>query len=192
MNRVEIERLHEVLRLDQASGKLFWKTSGKEAGGVVSVGQGRFYRRVSIDKVKLYVHRVIFAMRHGYWPKEIDHVNGDTLDCRPDNLIDAGQGVNMRNRAANKNESIYGRGVHIQKDTKGNPIYYRSSVFCDGKHDVTVYPIDEDKALLRAQIHTLKKYMAAGFSDRHIESVIKAIERNPDYETWDVRIEQIA
>jgi hypothetical protein len=61
------------------------------------------YLRVSLTfdgrRRRLKMHRVIFALVHGWWPEhEIDHANGVRSENRPDNLRAATSGENAQNR----------------------------------------------------------------------------------------------
>jgi hypothetical protein len=67
---------------------------GLEAGR--SVVQG--YRKVMINRVEYFVHRIAFAMMTGAWPEhEIDHINRVKDDNRWANLREATHAENMRN-----------------------------------------------------------------------------------------------
>ena len=55
------------------------------------------YRKVRVNGVSLFEHRVVWAMFHGRWPDNyIDHVNGVRSDNRPENLRDVSHVENMR------------------------------------------------------------------------------------------------
>lgn len=118
-----IERLQEAFRLDEASGKFYWKIdpagvprSGLEAGTTVTNGG---YRKGSLDCCELYAHRVVFALKHGRWPTaEIDHINGDPSDNRPCNLREATSAENKLNRRRQSNNRSGWKGVHIRHDGK--------------------------------------------------------------------------
>ena len=107
-NRITPELLLEILDLDQETGQLFWKNrpddhfpngkisskhraalwNGKYAGKPALTSKDeRGYRQGMISGVSLYAHRVIRAMIDAKWPGgEVDHINRDKTDNRPDNL----------------------------------------------------------------------------------------------------------
>jgi len=63
----------------------------------------------------LYLHRYIINA-----PEEfiVDHINGDKLDNRKENLRLCSQSQNMMNRGKNKNNTSGLKGVIFRKDTK--------------------------------------------------------------------------
>lgn len=63
------------------------------------------YVNVSINKIRHQVHRIIFLMQHGYLPKVVDHINGNTQDNRIENLRAATHTENQRNSKIGKNSS---------------------------------------------------------------------------------------
>lgn len=101
------------------SGKLYWKPRprshfgtnqsysrwnnrypGKPAG---SFQKG--YVKTAIFKVNYAVHRLIFFYHHGYVPAEIDHINGNRLDNRIQNLRPADKFRNKWNAKKHKDKS---------------------------------------------------------------------------------------
>ena len=77
-------------RVDRGRAK-----SGDAAGWV----NGEGYRVVSINKRKLYGHRIIWALFYGEWPKDqLDHINGIKDDNRIENLREATTMENGRNQ----------------------------------------------------------------------------------------------
>ena len=83
-------------------GKLFWRSdrsnrkikAGDKAGNIDSRG----YWRITLNYKEYPEHRLIFMMHHGYFPKEIDHINNDCLDNRIENLREATRTENSFNR----------------------------------------------------------------------------------------------
>lgn len=118
----------ELLDYDPTSGRLFWKEraasffssegscrswnnrySGKEAlTGIDDKG----YRTGCILNKNYKSHRVIWLIEKGRWPSgDIDHIDGDTLNNKIENLRDVPHAINRRNSAINKNNTTGVAGV---------------------------------------------------------------------------------
>ena len=117
MSSIPISRLHDVFTLDADTGKLFWKIKiankivvGSPAGWSRKDG----YQQVQVDKERALVHHVVFAMTNGYWPKEIDHINGNPADNRICNLREASRTENNYNRVIASNNTSGYKGVFKQ------------------------------------------------------------------------------
>jgi hypothetical protein len=84
---------------DPVSGKLFWKVAtGKRSFGEAG-NKGKHGVRVRVYGRHYMAHRIAFAIFYGRWPVElIDHINGDPLDNRIQNLREASHAQNMANR----------------------------------------------------------------------------------------------
>lgn len=121
MAEVSIERLHEVFRLDQATGRVFWrikKANHIQAGDEAGAADGRGYRDVRVDGNRFYMHRVVFAMANGRWPVgDVDHANRDKTDNRPANLREATRGQNMHNTGPLRCNKSGMKGVYWDKTT---------------------------------------------------------------------------
>ena len=99
--RVSVDRLRDLLTYDPLTGVLVWRVSrskafaGAQAGARTSHG----YMAIGIDGEKFRAHRVAWAMSHGDWPLHtIDHIDGDRLNNKLENLRCVSQAVNMQNR----------------------------------------------------------------------------------------------
>lgn len=112
---------NELLKLfEYCDGVLYWKVSkgkakvGSKAGYLNQIGY--FQTQVS---GKLYLsHRLIFLMHHGYLPQYLDHIDGNTLNNKIENLRTATLTQNQYNRKLNKNNSSGVKGVWWRKDIK--------------------------------------------------------------------------
>lgn len=77
------------------------------------------YKVIKIKGLYMKVHQILYYLYHGEQAKyTIDHINGDRLDNRFDNLMDVPQKVNANNRH-DKNNITKCVGIYKDKKTKG-------------------------------------------------------------------------
>jgi hypothetical protein len=106
------EYLHTLF--DYKDGKIYKKLNrsnakiGEEAGWIGNRG----YKVVGLNYKDVLVHKIIFIMHHGYAPKYIDHINGNRIDNKIENLREAtisqngcNQKLSTRNKTGCKNVS---------------------------------------------------------------------------------------
>lgn len=109
---LSIAELHHHFRLQ--GGDLFWKTvhPRKRRNAPAGHKRGRGEIFLQIDGHRVAAHRVVFAMTHGRWPQgEVDHINGDPGDNRPENLREVTHSENMWNCARNVRNTSGVKGV---------------------------------------------------------------------------------
>jgi hypothetical protein len=100
-------------RFKYNDGILINKITNKKVGD----NNGKGYLQVTVKGKRYYVHRVIFFLFHGRWPKDqIDHINKDKTDNRIENLRECSRSENHRNRADIKGRDLP-RNVYIDKST---------------------------------------------------------------------------
>ena len=115
-NELPADLLHELF--EYRDGELLWRVSGNgrrigmPAGSVNRDG----YRRIKIN-YKLYaVHRLVWVM-HGNDPVPfVDHINGDVLDNRIENLRAATHSQNCMNRRVRFDSKSGVKGVTWKKN----------------------------------------------------------------------------
>lgn len=116
------EQLRQLLRCEPETGKLFWlprpismfrdgvkfaaernwkiwntRYAGKEA---FCGDNSRGYHTGRLGGIQMSSHRVIWAMFYGEWPRLwLDHINGDRLDNRIENLREVTPAESSRNLA---------------------------------------------------------------------------------------------
>lgn len=93
------ERLRELVHYDPDTGIFTRKTDrgGYKAGGIMGTVSHRGYKKICVDKVHYYCHRLAWLYVHGQMPKVVDHINGDTGDNRIANLRNVSQAENLQN-----------------------------------------------------------------------------------------------
>jgi HNH endonuclease len=104
------KELKRLFHLDRSTGILYWNVYGQgrkfgEPAGGLQKSTG--YWRVSIYRRRYYRARLVFFYVHGFFPPEVDHINGDKSDDRPDNLRPATHTQNHQN--------LPGRGKSLPK-----------------------------------------------------------------------------
>ena len=138
---------------DYCDGQLFYRKIRKGhkslAGGVANTG----YWRINIDNKKYQAHRLIYVMFHGYAPEFIDHIDGDKLNNRIENLRAATRSQNQRNRRARHDSTSGAKNVLWSKRLKRWVI----RIWVDGKHKFVGTFIDLD----------LAKFVASEYHDKY-------------------------
>jgi hypothetical protein len=156
------EYLHKRLAYNPDDGVLTWKRvtpcekltqracevinarfAGKAAGTYINSWG---YRVVGVGKNLQLVHRVIWALWHGAWPGgEIDHINGDKLDNRIQNLRVVDGITNRRNMPMQRNNTSGHVGV----------------CFKDGKWIARIGAGKRGKRLFLGKFDTIEEAVAA-------------------------------
>ena len=115
MTNAEFDFIKEALSYDKDTGKFTWKSRPKhhfpserewkrwntrhantEAGSFQITG----YIHIGILGKYRKAHRIAWLLSHGEWPQyEIDHINGDRIDNRLENLRDVPKAKNGKNVA---------------------------------------------------------------------------------------------
>ena len=100
-------------------GELYWKINK----GKVRVGQkvgnlNNNYYRVQINGKIYKNHRIIFLIHYGFFPDQVDHVDGNTLNNCIENLRAATTFGNNQNRKKGANNTSGLKGVVWHKGKK--------------------------------------------------------------------------
>lgn len=112
--------LREMIAYEPATGELRWRPRSAchfrdddrhTAASRKNQWNGKFADKVALTKVNrsgylagaifgtsVLAHRVAYAIYHGAWPDQVDHINGDPADNRIANLRSVDRSGNHRNR----------------------------------------------------------------------------------------------
>jgi hypothetical protein len=122
--KLTASELHTLLESDYNLGKLYYKArgipwwdtrySGKECFNTDSHG----YLVGTLHKNRYLKHRVIWCMKYGYWPEELDHIDRDKYNNSILNLREVTHTDNQRNYPAIKSNTSGQTGVHYRKREK--------------------------------------------------------------------------
>lgn len=111
----------ELFDCNPTAGVLKWTLAGprKVRGKLAGCVNGNGYMLIQINNRKYCVHRIVWLIVHGKWPKgEIDHINGNRADNRLVNLREVTRQENCQNAALCSNNTSGVAGVHWHKRNK--------------------------------------------------------------------------
>jgi hypothetical protein len=106
---------------EYVDGELYRKVSlsnRTKSGQVAGFMNNRGYKQVSIFGKKYLVHRLVWLMFNNSLPKFIDHIDGNPLNNRKENLREATSQQNQQNSKKPQNNSSGHKNVTWCKRTK--------------------------------------------------------------------------
>ena len=151
--------LSDFFTYEKETGRLIWKAKrpgpgcvvGNEAGNVKSDGR---YRTVKFFGKRLATHRIIWELVYGEISEGlcIDHIDGNGLNNKIENLRATTLSGNQKNRALSKNNStgingVYKRGDGYQVRCAANYITFTKDFFlacCARKSAENLYGYHEN------------------------------------------------
>ncbi len=119
---VPIDHVRSLWEYNPGTGEFTWRVfrhpcsyPGDVAGYVAANRGNKSYVRMKCAGRLVFAHRLAWFYMTGAWPKrEIDHINGDGLDNRWENLREADRFLNNRNLTGLKSNNTSGKtGVHF-------------------------------------------------------------------------------
>lgn len=118
----------------EETGSLVWQSRscryhtvkiGSELGTINDGG----YRKTQINGKMLLVHRLIFLLKKGYLPKYIDHIDGNKLNNKIENLKDATTRENCGNRKSHRNGKLVGASFKAETNKWCSRIYFNKKEY---------------------------------------------------------------
>jgi hypothetical protein len=108
---------------DPKTGMVTWKfgsaqiVKGAEIGSTTNTAKSNTkYRTIKLFGLSYKVHRIIWLMQTGDWPKgDVDHIDGDGLNNKWDNLRDVTHSQNLMNSAVRSDSTSGYKGVSYDK-----------------------------------------------------------------------------
>lgn len=143
MSKLTAELANELFDYDPETGVLTKKATGQPVG----CRQQHGHLRCKYKFKSYYVHRIIWLIAHGKWPKhQIDHINGIADDNRLCNLRDVSALENGRNQKQKSNNKTGVTGVLWNK--KVNKLHACIRV-CGKMHHLGYFDRLEDAVWMR-------------------------------------------
>lgn len=97
-SQISHQRLKELLEYFPETGSFLWQERKKNMRERVGSVDNKGYLRISLDKVRYKAHRIAWFYIHGEWPEGmLDHIDGNKLNNKLNNLRDVQQNVNSYN-----------------------------------------------------------------------------------------------
>jgi len=105
---------------DYIDGKLVWKVKRKRVnvGDLAGVIHPNGYLRTGLNGRIHLNHRLIFMFHHGYLPEIVDHIDGNKLNNKIENLRGANKITNQQNQKIKKENTSGYKNVSFCKQTK--------------------------------------------------------------------------
>lgn len=113
------KKLKSIFDYNKETGDLTRKTNSKKAGWKHKNQWGKCYIRTQIKKDTMYAHNIIFIIITGALPNGVcDHIDGNGLNNKWDNLRDVTQSQNCKNTKKAKSNTSGVTGVNWHKIKK--------------------------------------------------------------------------
>lgn len=115
---MNIDKLRKTFTYDNGTLRYAVSIGSRKAGDATGSMGCRGYLLVGFEGKRLPAHRVVFAMHHGYLPKQVDHINRIKTDNRIENLRPVTNTENARNVGLTSANKSGVKGVHWHKGIK--------------------------------------------------------------------------
>ncbi len=157
MNR---EDLINALDYCELTGTFKWKKCNKfhsekngTLAGCVLTSKGKSYLKIKFHSKRYSAHRLAWFITYGYFPKIMDHINGNSLDNRIANLREC---THMQNNQ-NHTRIVNGSGLHVGVRSTKNGHFQARITAAKKVHHLGTFETEEDAAtaynVARKELH---------------------------------------
>ena len=102
------------------------------------------YSIIEVNRKSYKAHRIAWLLTYGSWPEDqIDHINGNGLDNRLENLRAVSNGENLRNKKIYKNNTSGTLGVSFDKRCQN----YQAKIMINKKYKHLGYFKNKEEAI---------------------------------------------
>lgn len=175
---VQVEITQEFLRdrFEYRDGSLFYrkniyqgKNIGKKAGTIYKgiPGKREAHEVVSVNHRSLKASRLIFLYHHGYLPTVVDHIDGNPVNNKIENLRAATYFNNSGNRKISKNNTSGFKGISKSRSKWIAQICVNRKTIQLGQYET---PEEAHQAYMKAA----KKYFGEFATDGKRDQAMKA------------------
>ena len=110
-------------------GDLYWKVLNKKRNTIAGNINNHGYRIVHLGSKIYSAHRIVYMMQHGALPDRLDHIDGNKLNNRIENLRPATRSENAFNTKPPSTNKSGSKNVFYSVGNKA----YRVSLVINGK-----------------------------------------------------------
>lgn len=110
-------------------GNLYWKVLQKNRKTIAGSLSANGYKTVHLGGKIYMAHRIVYMMQHGKLPDRLDHIDGNKLNNRIENLRPATRSQNAFNTKPPSTNKTGSKNVYYSKGNKA----YRVMLVIDGQ-----------------------------------------------------------
>jgi hypothetical protein len=116
-NELSLDVINEYF--EYKNGDLYWKKdkNGSRTGSIAG-SKTDHYRTIKFNGKNYVLSRIIFFMFNGYYPKNVDHIDGDTWNNKIENLRASTSQQNNHNRRISSRNKTGVKGVSFCQQMK--------------------------------------------------------------------------